>query len=463
MALEEEVVAGAGDAKARAHQASTFAELGVCKELVDACDAMGWKAPTRIQAEAIPCALQGRGVVALAQTGSGKTAAFALPILQALLERPQPFFACVLSPARELAIQIAEQFQALGSAIGLVCTVLVGGVDRVQQAISLAKRPHIIVATPGRLLDHLTDTKGFSLNKLKYLVLDEADKLLSVEFEKAVDDILEVIPKDRRTFLFSATMTRKVEKLQRTCLRNPIEVNVTSKYSTVDTLRQGFYFCPAKVKDCYLVHVLNKVRGSMIMIFLRTCDSTRPLALMLRNLGFQAVAMNGKMSQHKRLGALNRFKAKVCNILTCTDVASRGLDIQGVDVVINYDVPQNPKDYIHRVGRTARAGQSGYAVSLVNQYEAECFVMTEKLLGKKIMKHEVHKFEIDMLKPCISNAKRIAPMGSYSCKRPRTLQDDEDEVQDYGPTNRRSSFSGKRSKRQSCFPASRRLSFSRNR
>ncbi|KAL6597761.1 hypothetical protein ACP70R_046566 [Stipagrostis hirtigluma subsp. patula] len=170
---KEKVAAGEANA-----QAATFAELGVCPEMVRACDAMGWKKPTRIQAEAIPYALKGADLIALAQTGSGKTAAFALPIVQALLEHRQPFFACVLSPTRELAIQIAEHFQALGSAIGLVCSALVGGVNRMQQVISLAKRPHIIVGTPGRLLDHLTDTKGFSLNKIKYLGLSTAQHAL---------------------------------------------------------------------------------------------------------------------------------------------------------------------------------------------------------------------------------------------------------------------------------------------
>ncbi|GJN14426.1 hypothetical protein PR202_gb01249 [Eleusine coracana subsp. coracana] len=278
MADAKEVAAGSGnDAQMRTRQAATtFAELGVCPELVAGCDAMGWTKPTKIQAEAIPNALQGRDLIALAHTGSGKTAAFALPIMQALLEQRKSFFACVLSPTRELAIQISEQFQALESSIGVVCTVLVGGADRMQQVISLTKRPHIVVGTPGRLLDHLRDTKGFSLKTIKYLVLDEADKLLDMNFETTLNDILEVIPKERKTFLFSATMTKK----------------------------------------------------------------------------------------DQRLGALNRFKAKECKILTCRDVASRGLDIQGVDIVINYDFPLNSKDYVHRVGRTARAGESGCAVSL---------------------------------------------------------------------------------------------------
>ncbi|AQK67180.1 DEAD-box ATP-dependent RNA helicase 10 [Zea mays] len=400
-------VGGNGEQEAAARQASTFAELGICAELVEACDAMGWKEPTRIQAEAIPHALQGKDLIALAQTGSGKTGAFALPILQELLsnrQAEQSFFACVLSPTRELAIQIAEQFEALGSAIGLRCSV----------------------------------------------VLDEADKLLNVEFEKSLDDILSEMPKDRRTFLFSATMTKKVNKLQRACLRNPAKVEVSSKYSTVDSLKQEFYFVPADDKDCYLLHVLNERLESMIMIFVRTCESTRLLALMLRNLGLKAMSISGQMSQDKRLGALNRFKAKDCNILICTDVASRGLDIQGVDMVINYDIPMNSKDYVHRVGRTARAGRSGYAVSLVNQYEAQWFVLIEQLLaclsyrlgfaGKKIDQCKVDRDEVLILKGPISDAKRIALTklkDSGGHKKRRNVGDDDEEVEDHSSHSRR--------------------------
>ncbi|XP_010557172.1 PREDICTED: DEAD-box ATP-dependent RNA helicase 10 isoform X2 [Tarenaya hassleriana] len=364
-------------------EVKSFKDLGLREELVQACDRLGWQKPSKIQAEAIPFALEGKDVIGLAQTGSGKTGAFALPILQALLDyvnNPEPkkgrnpdpaFFACVLSPTRELAIQIAEQFEALGSDISLRCAVLVGGVDRIQQAIVLGKRPHVIVATPGRLWDHMSDTKGFSLRTLKYLVLDEADRLLNEDFEKSLDMILEEIPRERKTFLFSATMTKKVRKLQRACLRNPVKIEADSKYSTVETLKQQYRFVPAKYKDCYLVYMLSEISGSTSMVFTRTCDSTRFLALMLRNLGFRAIPISGQMTQSKRLGALNKFKAGECNILVCTDVASRGLDIPSVDAVINYDIPMNSKDYIHRVGRTARAGRSGVAISLLNQYELE--------------------------------------------------------------------------------------------
>ncbi|GAB2245079.1 hypothetical protein Droror1_Dr00000572 [Drosera rotundifolia] len=386
----------------------SFKDLGICDELVEACNNLGWKVPTKIQLEAIPHALEGKDVIGLAQTGSGKTGAFTLPIIQSLLDDPKPFFACVLSPTRELAIQIADQFEALGSDIHLKTAVLVGGVDITQQQINLAKRPHIIVGTPGRLLDHLTNTKGFSLRTLKYLVLDEADRLLNEDFEKSLDELLKVIPRERRTFLFSATMTKKVRKLQRACLRNPVKIEAASKYSTVDTLKQEFLFIPAKYKDCYLVYILSEMTGSTSMVFTRTCDATQLLALMLRNLGMSAIPISGHMTQSKRLGALNKFKAAECKTLICTDVASRGLDIPSVDMVVNYDIPSNSKDYIHRVGRTARAGRSGVAISLVNQYEVGLFLQIEKLIGKKLSKFPAEEEQALLLLERVTEAKRLA-------------------------------------------------------
>ncbi|CAK9310757.1 unnamed protein product [Citrullus colocynthis] len=410
-------------------EVKTFQSLGICEQLVEACESLGWKNPSKIQAEAIPHALEGKDLIGLAQTGSGKTGAFALPILQALLEAPQAFFACVLSPTRELAIQIAEQFEALGSGIGIKCAVLVGGVDMVQQAINLAKRPHIVVGTPGRLVDHLTNTKGFSLRTLKYLVLDEADRLLNEDFEKSIDEILNEIPRERRTYLFSATMTKKVRKLQRACLRNPVKIEAATKYSTVDTLKQQYCFIPAKYKECYLVYILTEMSGSTSMVFTRTCDATRLLSLILRNLGLRAIPISGQMTQAKRLGALNKFKAGECNVLICTDVASRGLDIPSVDMVINYDIPSNSKDYIHRVGRTARAGRSGVAISLVNQYELEWYIQIEKLIGKKLPQFSAQEEEVLMLLERVTEAKRISLMKIKETggKRRRRGGDDDDD------------------------------------
>ncbi|KAK6941370.1 DEAD/DEAH box helicase domain [Dillenia turbinata] len=396
--------------EADGEEVKSFESLGICQELVEACHNLGWQNPSKIQAEAIPHALDGKDLIGLAQTGSGKTGAFTLPILEALLKAPQSFFACVLSPTRELAIQISEQFEALGSSIGVKCAVVVGGVDMMQQAIALAKRPHIVVGTPGRLVDHLSNTKGFSLRTLKYLVLDEADRLLNMDFEKAINEILNAIPRERRTYLFSATMTKKVHKLQRACLRNPVKIEAASKYSTVDTLKQQYRLVPAKYKDCYLIYILSEMSGSTSMVFTRTCEATRLLALILRNLGLRAIPISGQLSQSKRLGALNKFKAGECNILICTDVASRGLDIPSVDMVINYDIPMNSKDYIHRVGRTARAGRSGLAISLVNQYEVEWYMQIEKLIGKKLPEFPSQEEEVLLLLERVTEAKRISQM-----------------------------------------------------
>ena len=214
-----------------------------------------------------------------------------------------------------------------------------------EQALALGKKPHIIIATPGRLMDHLTNTKGFTLKKsLKFLVLDEADRILNMDFEKEVNQILANLPREgRRNMLFSATMTKKVAKLQRASLRDPVRVEVSSKYQTVDKLHQYYLFIPHKYKEIYLVHVLNEMQGNSFIVFSSTCAGTMKIALMLRALGTQAIPLNGNMSQQKRLASLKRFKDKTKNVLVATDVASRGLDIPHVDVVINFDIPTHSK------------------------------------------------------------------------------------------------------------------------
>lgn len=321
---------------------------------------------------------------------------------------PQPNYAVVLAPTRELAIQIEEQFEALGSVIGVKCAVVVGGVDMMAQAITLSRKPHIIVATPGRLVDHLENTKGFSLSKLKYLVLDEADRLLDLDFGPEIDKLLKVIPRERNTFLFSATMTTKVAKLQRASLTDPVKVEVSSKYATVSTLLQSYMFIPAKLKDCYLTYLLNELSGSTAIVFVSTCANAQRIALLLRNLGFPAIPIHGQLTQAHRLGALNKFKGGDRNILIATDVASRGLDIPAVDVVINFDVPTHSKDYIHRVGRTARAGRSGKSITLVTQYDIELYQRIEELIGKKLDAYTVQEEAIAILQERVQEAQRHA-------------------------------------------------------
>eukprot|EP00079_Xenopus_tropicalis_P010170 XP_002934777.1 PREDICTED: probable ATP-dependent RNA helicase DDX47 isoform X2 [Xenopus tropicalis] len=363
----------------------TFRELGVTDVLCETCEQLGWKQPTKIQIEAIPVALQGRDIIGLAETGSGKTGAFALPILQTLLESPQRLYALVLTPTRELAFQISEQFEALGSTIGVKSAVIVGGIDMMSQSLALAKKPHVVIATPGRLIDHLENTKGFNLRALKYLVMDEADRILNMDFETEVDKILKVIPRDRKTFLFSATMTKKVQKLQRAALKDPVKCAVSSKYQTVEKLQQFYVFIPSKFKDSYLVYILNELAGNSFMIFCSTCNNTQRVALLLRNLGFTAIPLHGQMSQ----------------------------------------------DYIHRVGRTARAGRSGKAITFVSQYDVELFQRIEHLIGKKLPAFPTQEEEVMMLNERVSEAQRFARIElrehGEKKRRPRDDADDDKE------------------------------------
>lgn len=411
----------------------TFASLGVCKELCRACEAVKWTKPSKIQREVLPVALSGRDIIGLAETGSGKTGAFALPVLQSLLDRPSRLFALILTPTRELAKQIADQFKALGSSFDLKTSVLIGGnvQDRTTEAMVLAKKPHVIVATPGRLLDHLENTKGFNLRSLKYLVLDEADRILDLNFEEQIDKILKEIPKERHTYLFSATMTSKVQKLQRASVVDPVRIEVSTKYQTVDKLQQMYLFIPHKYKDTYLVHMLNDKAGNSFIVFASTCVGAERITRMLRNLGMSAVSLHGQMNQSKRLGALNKFRAKQRSILVATDVASRGLDIPHVDFVLNYELPNHSKDYIHRVGRTARAGRSGCSVSFVTQYDVELYQRIEHLIGKKLPLYETVEEEVMLLHERVCEAQRIAKSevadSDRKNKKRKAGKDDEDD------------------------------------
>lgn len=404
---EEEASAHVSEGQAGSEK--TFADLGVVDSLCDACTSLGFKLPTPIQRESIPIALQGKDIIGLAETGSGKTAAFALPILQALLDKPQPLFGLVLAPTRELAYQISQQFEALGSLISVRCTVIVGGMDMVPQAISLAKKPHIVVATPGRLLDHLENTKGFSLRHLKYLVLDEADRLLDLDFGPILTKILNVIPHERHTMLFSATMNTKLNDLTRAALKQPVRVSVSdSNYQTVKNLLQRYIFVPQKFKDIYLVYLLNKFLGRMCIVFTRTIHEASRVSYMLRALGISAIPLHGKLSQTARLGVLNKFKAGGGNILVCTDIAARGLDIPSVDLVLNFDLPSDSKTYVHRVGRTARAGKSGFAINIITQYDIEVFQRIEHALKKKLEEYPHERDEVMVFGPRVAEAQRVA-------------------------------------------------------
>ncbi|KAG8898063.1 ribosomal RNA processing protein [Tulasnella sp. 403] len=388
----------------------TFRSLGLIKPLLEAIDRLKFTKPTDIQAAVLPLALAGRDIIGVASTGSGKTAAFALPILQKLWDEPKGLFAVVLTPTRELAYQISDQFQALGSAVGVRCAVIVGGMDMTTQAIALSKRPHIVVATPGRLHDHLENTKGFNLRYMRFLVLDEADRLLDMDFGPVIEKILRVLPKDRHTYLFSATMTSKVDKLQKASLANPARVEVNKK------------------QDTYMVHLVNELAQNSMLIFTRTVQDAQRMSLILRKLGFPAIPLHGKMDQSARLGALNKFRSGGRNILVATDVASRGLDIPQVDIVINFDIPTYSKDYIHRVGRTARAGRAGKSITLVTQYDVELLQRIEGVVGKKMSEFVVDKEIIMLLKERVeeANAAAMAEIKDAKKGKKRRRNDDDD-------------------------------------
>lgn len=374
---DAEVVQAKTDAK-------SFAELGLCAELCQACESLGWVIPTDIQSATLPWTLQGRDIIALAETGSGKTGAFALPVLQSLLDSPQRLYCIALAPTRELCVQIADTFKALGSAISLEVCVIVGGVEMSYQSMQLAKKPHVIVASPGRLVDHLENTKGFSLGTCKYLILDEADRLLTPDFEQALDQIIRVLPSDKRALLFSATMTSKVSKLQRAALRKPVKIEVTGKYATAKNLVQKVLLAPSKLKFAYAAATLGMYKEYSGMIFSNTCLGAQKLAAVLRYLGFESVCLHGKMTQPQRMGALNALKSGRKQLLVATEVGSRGLDIPNVDLVMNFDVPLSSKDYIHRVGRTARAGRSGLAITICTEYDVEGYQRVEHALQERL-------------------------------------------------------------------------------
>ncbi|OAF68896.1 ATP-dependent rRNA helicase RRP3 [Intoshia linei] len=390
---------------------SGFKQLGVIDVLCDTVKTLNWTEPTKIQKESIPNILLGKDVIGLAETGSGKTAAFCIPILQKLMEKSSRLFCLILTPTRELALQIAEQMNALGSIIGVEVATIVGGMNMVQQAIALSKKPHIVIGTPGRLVDHFRNTKGFNMKNVKFLVMDEADRILGMDFEEEVTSIVQQLPHDRQTLLFSATMTNKVEKLQRACLKDALRIDICEKYQTVEKLSQNYCFIPSKFKDGYLICVLNQIcDGKSVIVFCSTCNGTQRVSIMLKLLGYLSIPLNGQMSQEKRIASLNKFRHKSNGILVATDVASRGLDIPHVDCVINYDVPTHSKDYIHRVGRTARAGRSGKAITLVTQYDVELYIKIESSLGYKLPLYDVNEDSVLNLMESISEAQRQARM-----------------------------------------------------
>ncbi|ENN76440.1 hypothetical protein HUJ04_009154 [Dendroctonus ponderosae] len=383
-----------------AEELSNFSQLKLQNWIVKQCHSIGVKRPTPIQANCIPKILEGKTCIGAAKTGSGKTLAFALPIVQKLYEDPYGIYALVLTPIRELAFQIADQFAILGKPMNMRTCVVVGGMDMVEQGRQLSKVPHVVVATPGHLVDHLEGCDTFTLSRIKFLVIDEADRLLGGLFDDQIKRIFSVLPKTRQSIYFSATMTDTLQTLKKLVAEDAFfyEDIGPSEAVTVAGLTQQYMLCPAYVKDAYLVELLrifiSENDQGTVMIFTNTCKNCQLLSITLNEVGMDNVALHAMIPQAQRLAALNRIKSIRVKILIATDVASRGLDIPNVQLVINHNVPRIPKEYVHRVGRTARAGRQGRAVTLVTPYDLKLLLAIEELIKTKLTECKVNDKEV---------------------------------------------------------------------
>ena len=367
----------------------TFCSLGIKKWLAENASKLGLCEATAVQRTCIPPILKGVDVIGTSQTGSGKTAAFALPILQILSQDSYGIFALCMTPTRELAVQISEQFYALSSGLTLRCHVITGGEDIQAQARLILRRPHIIVGTPGRLMDHFLNSRQVirCFQNLRFLVLDEADRLLEPSFESELRVVFENIPSKRQTLLFSASITRNIAALQQITMKDAFHFEAIEGLKAVSSCRQEYCFLPSIMKDAYLLHILKQrnnwdVRSSII--FTSTIHSCMILSGILDKLGIVAVSLHSMKKQKERKASFARFKSGEVSILLATDIAARGLDIPTVDMVINYEVPNSPKDYVHRIGRTARAGRNGRSITLITQHDVRIVQRIEDTIDSKM-------------------------------------------------------------------------------
>ena len=376
-----------------------FSELSLAEPLARAIAEMGFAAMTPIQAQAIPVVLQGRDVMGAAQTGTGKTAAFSLPLLQRMLQHENastsparhPVRALVLLPTRELADQVAQQIALYAKYTQLRSVVVFGGMDMKPQTAELKKGVEVLVATPGRLLDHI-EAKNCVLNQVEYVVLDEADRMLDIGFLPDLQRILSYLPKQRTTLLFSATFSPEIKRLANSYLQDPITIEVSRSNATASTIEQRFYRVEEDDKRQALKQLLREKDVKQAFVFLNSKLGCARMARALERDGLKAAALHGDKSQDERLKALDAFKKGEVDLLVCTDVAARGLDIKDVPAVFNLDIPFNAEDYVHRIGRTGRAGASGLAISFVSGKDARNLSDIEKLIGKKA---EVEPIEFD--------------------------------------------------------------------
>lgn len=366
----------------------TFKELNISEPILKALKSKKYDTPTPIQEQAIPIALTGCDLLGIAQTGTGKTAAFAIPVIQQLSKklpvgRKREIKALILTPTRELAIQIEECFSDYARNTDLRHVVIFGGVNQTQQIQQLKQGADILIATPGRLLD-LINQKKISLKAIEHFILDEADRMLDMGFIHDIKRLLPMLPKRRQTLFFSATMPNTIAELSAKILHNPQRVEVAPVSSVVDTIQQSLYFVGKTEKSNLLVDILEKEEKKAILVFSRTKHGADRIARVLNKKGIGCEALHGNKSQTARQRALSNFKSGKTRVIIATDIAARGIDVVNLEMVINYDLPDVPETYVHRIGRTGRAGQSGVAITFCSQDENIKLRNIQKLTGQKL-------------------------------------------------------------------------------
>lgn len=391
----------------------TFENLNLIDPILLALKKEGYTQPTPIQQKSIPIVLERKDLLGCAQTGTGKTAAFAIPIIQILHTEkehgPKQIKALILTPTRELAIQIEESFIAYGAYTNLKTLVIFGGVSQHHQVIALNAGVDILVATPGRLLD-LMNQKIISLQHIKLLVLDEADRMLDMGFVNDVKKIIAKIPAKRQTLFFSATMPSEILKLAETILSNPTKVEVAPVSSTANTIQQCVYMVDGKDKKNLLMYLLKDKSIETVLVFTRTKHGADKVVKDLIRLGIDSEAIHGNKSQNARQRALTNFKARITRVLVATDIAARGIDIDELTHVVNYELPNIPETYVHRIGRTGRAGNSGIAISFCDADEKEYLRDINKLIGKQIPEVSNHPY---VLNPAIKPQPKDTPRKDF--------------------------------------------------
>ena len=393
-----------------------FQSLNIIESILKAVKEEGYTTPTPIQEQSIPIILQGTDLLGCAQTGTGKTAAFAIPILQLLsanktYDKKRKIRSLIVTPTRELAIQIGDSFNAYGRHINLISTVIFGGVNQNPQTLILGRGVDIMIATPGRLLDLMN--QGFlSLHDVEIFVLDEADRMLDMGFIHDVKKIIAALPKKRQSLFFSATMPPEIIKLAGTILNNPSKVSVTPISSTVDIIKQFVFFVDKGNKNALLIDILQNENIKTALVFTRTKHGADKVVKILVKNNIKAEAIHGNKAQNARQRALTNFKAQTTRVLVATDIAARGIDVEDMEYVVNYEIPNIPETYVHRIGRTGRAGAKGTAFSFCDAEEKAYLKDIEKLIAKKIPVVDNHPF------PLIDNNPEKAPKQQQGRRNP---------------------------------------------